>query len=126
MARPTKYTPELVERAKAYLTDFESQNSAVIPSHAGLANYLEVRRETLYDWAKQKNKAEFSNILGEILAKQEEMTLNGGLSGTFNASIAKLLLGKHGYSDKQDTQLTGAQGGPVAITYEGVKSDGKR
>ena len=43
------------------------------------------------------------------------MLANSGLKGDTNASITKLLLTKHGYSDKVENALTGADGGPVQI-----------
>ena len=47
------------------------------------------------------DKEEFSAIVAEILALQERTLLKGGLTEDFNASITKLLLTKHGYSDSQ-------------------------
>ncbi len=110
--RPTKYTPELLEKARAYLTDYE-HHKAQFPSHIGLSLYLNINKDTLYDWAKQKNKKEFSDILCQILQIQHEMLIGGGISGEFNSNITKLVLGKHGYHDKQDQTLTGAEGQPL-------------
>ena len=103
--RPTKYTDETNDTARAYLDGGYMAEGSVIPSVAGLALLLGVARNTIYDWASQEDKLEFSNILDDILSKQEILLINSGLTGDFNASIAKLALGKHGYSDKveQDT-----------------------
>ena len=38
-----------------------------------------------------------------------------GLKGDFNSTITKLVLGKHGYHDKQDVGLTGG----VNVIIEG-------
>ena len=102
--RPTKYTPELLEAAQEYLENYIEAGD-VIPSIAGLAVVLKVRRETLHVWAKEQGKEEFSNMLGDLLAKQESVLMNNGLDGTFNSNITKLVLGKHGYHDKQDTHV---------------------
>ena len=110
MGRPTLYSSDKLSKAEAYLTDFTGQNNAVIPSIAGLATYLEVSRDTIYEWAKDEEKSAFSDILGKILSKQEELALNGGLTGDLNATIVKLLLGKHGYSEKQDTTVANPHG----------------
>ena len=79
-----------------------------LPSIAGLAVYLGVSRTCIYEWRDAEGEArtdlhdEFSYILDAILAEQEKRLINNGLSGTYNANIAKLALGKHGYSDKTD------------------------
>jgi len=57
-------------------------------------------------WASE-GKGEFSDILEAINEKQELVTFNGSLLGDLNPTIAKLLLGKHGYHDKQDTTTEG-------------------
>jgi len=105
VARPTKYTPELLEKANQYLEDWRTLGD-MIPSHEALAMYLNLNRSTLYDWREHEDKAEFSNILDQILTMQHRELMNNGLSGDFNAAITKLALGKHGYSDKVDSDVT--------------------
>ena len=102
VGRPTKYTPELLSRAREYLSGAWQGTGSVIPSHQGLALYLEITKTCLYDWAKQEDKAEFSAILDNIMTVQHEVLINKGLTGDFNSNITKLALGKHGYTDKQD------------------------
>lgn len=99
MARPTKYNDVLLEKAKGYISQY-SLLGDVIPSIAGLSSYLEVNRSSLYEW--EKNYPEFSDILRAIKSEQEQVLLNSGLKGDFNSAITKLVLGKHGYHDKQD------------------------
>lgn len=41
-------------------------------------------------------------ILERIGATQEVVLLNGGLTGEMNSNIVKLVLGKHGYNEKQN------------------------
>ena len=96
--RPTKYTPELLEECHRYLTDYNT-----LPSIAGLAIRLGISRETLQAWARDNDKEEFSHIYTQLLAKQEDELIRNGLMGHFNASITKMILTKHGYSDKVDT-----------------------
>jgi hypothetical protein len=96
--RPTKYTPELLEECHRYLTDYNT-----LPSIAGLAVRLGIARETLQAWARDNDKEEFSHIYTQLLAKQEDELIRNGLMGHFNASITKMILTKHGYSDKVDT-----------------------
>ena len=102
MARPTKATPELAERAKAYVEGEYLNDGDVIPSVVGMALYLGVGVRTLHDW-KEQDRQGFSHILEQCLAKQHKITLNGGLKNEFNANICKLLLGKHGYKDQAET-----------------------
>lgn len=110
MARPTDYSPEIVAKARDYLTNFEGHGD-VVPTIAGLADTLGISRETIYDWSSQEEKAEFSDIVEAIRGKQERVLANKGLKGDFNPTIAKLMLTKHGYSDKQE--LAGPGGEPL-------------
>jgi hypothetical protein len=41
------------------------------------------------------------------LSTQERILVSKGLKGEFNSNIAKLALGKHGYTDKQDVTSDG-------------------
>lgn len=104
--RPTKYTPNMVKQAAYYLDHFNDEDIGdEIPSVAGLADYLSISRDTVYEWAKDEGKAEFSDILVNILSRQEKVLINKGLNNQFNSNITKLVLGKHGYHDKQDTHV---------------------
>lgn len=97
--RPTDYSDEKATKARLYLECYEDEGH-VVPSIAGLALYLEQGRRTLYSWGEAHE--EFQHILEAIGAKQEQEALSKGLKGDWNATIVKLLLGKHGYSDKQE------------------------
>lgn len=101
IGRPTDYTEELLSAARDYLENYEEHGDA-IPSIAGLSVHIKKARSTIYAWRDEEGKEEFSDILDEILSKQEQVLINKGLTGDFNASITKLALGKHGYTDKQD------------------------
>jgi len=103
--RPTKYSEEVVETAEDYIVNFSNYGDA-IPSVVGLAVALETHRDTIYAWAKEEGKEAFSDIVKRLSTNQERKLLNGGLDNSFNPTIAKLLLGKHGYSDKQETDIT--------------------
>jgi hypothetical protein len=107
--KPTKYNADTVSKCKQYLKDYETP----IPSVAGLAIYLGVSRSSIYEWAKVEGREEYSDILEQILATQEQVLFSKGLTNDFNATIVKLALGKHGYHDKADTTLSGPSGGPV-------------
>lgn len=110
--RPTKYNANILKRTKEYLNNYMDDGD-IIPSVAGLSCVLGIGRNTIYDWATHEEKAEFSNILDKIHAKQEQKLLMGGLTGDFNSTITKLMLTKHGYSDKVDQALSGPGGGAI-------------
>ncbi len=115
--RPTKYTDELVEKAKAYITDYAIYGD-VIPSIAGLSSALKVSRSILYKWEEEKQ--DFLDILREIKAEQEKVLLNKGLIGDFNSAITKLVLGKHGYHDRQDLDITGDMSINIGKEFDGA------
>jgi len=107
--RPTDYTPEIVEKAKAYLkwcVDIFEDNKTVvnIPSIEGLSVATGITRETIYQWENEEGKEQFSDIIKEIRSEQAKRLLNNGLAWTYNPTIAKLMLTKHWYSDKQETE----------------------
>ena len=110
--RPSVYSVETLKITKDYLETYEQQGDK-IPSVAGLAVVLGVRRETLHVWAKEEGKEEFSNILACLLAKQENILINRGLDGDFNPAITKLILGKHGYHERRETEISGKDGKPI-------------
>ncbi len=107
MARPTDYTADMLALAGGYLEDCKT--NARLPQVAGLALYLDVARSTLYLWAEQH--PEFSDILEKVMASQEVNLVDGGIHNKFNPTITKLMLGKHGYHDKQE--ITGKDGAPL-------------
>jgi len=124
MARPTDYNNSILVRARKYLAQAEDEEQQQLtglsvkgtelyknklrvnlPSIEGLALYLGIDRSTIYDWESQEDKGEFSNIIGELRAKQARELINKGLSGDYNPTIAKVLLSKHGYKEEKDINL---------------------
>lgn len=102
--RPTKYTPELLEKAYLYVQGAWKDGTDAIPSHIGLKKFLGISRETLYKWRKENNKKEFADLLDECMDEQQNELIQGGLIGRLNSNITKLVLGKHGFHDKQDIE----------------------
>lgn len=112
MARPTDYNPEILVKSLEYLKTLPEDE--VVHSIEGLACYIDVSRKTIYNWADQH--IEFLYIVDNVLEKQAKTLANKGLSNEFNASITKLMLTKHGYVDKAETDnkhrvepITGAE-----------------
>lgn len=112
--RPTDYNQDIVEAAWKYLNDYSEVHGHAIPSIVGMCKVLKRGKSTIYDWANDENK-DFSDILAACNELQELALLNGGLDGTLNSNIVKLTLGKHGYHDKQDTNLGGQKDNPVKV-----------
>lgn len=116
MARPTDHSKEVEKKAWDYVDNYEDHGHA-FPSVVGLCKVLNRGKSTLYDWAGDESKG-FSDILAAIKENQELVTFNKAMTGEYNATIAKLLLGKHGYHDKQDSTLSGVDGNPIEIDHQ--------
>ena len=123
--RPTDYSPELVAKASEYLDKYEEQGD-MIPSVVGLCKYIGRSRACIYRWAEQEDKKEFSDILDDINETQSRVLINKGLSGDFNSNITKLVLGKHGYHDKQDSTLSAPDGSPVVFNINPVSPNASK
>lgn len=109
--RPTKCTEELLKKARHYIDHFEEYGDPV-PSIEALAFELGISRSTAYDWASKPDHP-FSDILERCNQRQTRTLFRGSLMGDMNANIAKLMLGKQGYSERHMQELTGANGGAI-------------
>jgi hypothetical protein len=114
MARPTKLTKELVDKAAKYIgeTMMGGLYAGDLPMVAGLAIYLGVSRDSIYEWSKKRDKyteleRTFSDIVEDILTWQEYKLAGKSLKGEYNPTIARLLLNsKHGYVESTKTDVT--------------------
>tara|TARA_R110000868_G_scaffold407688_1_gene689373 strand:- start:560 stop:994 length:435 start_codon:yes stop_codon:yes gene_type:complete len=116
--RPIEYNEGLIEKTKQYLdlcedeimeyhktrgdnsNSFERIINVKLPSIEGLALYLGIHKDTIYDWCKKYPN--FSDVIDQLRAKQAQTLINKGLSGDYNSTIAKVLLTKHGYREGMD------------------------
>jgi hypothetical protein len=130
--RPTDYGEDILVKSINYLdscedelrkfisqqgegyTKYEEKLKVNLPTIEGLARYLQIHRSTLYAW--QKEHEEFSDIIEQLQQKQVERLLSNGLSGDYNSTIAKVLLTKHGYTDKQEIDQKTEHSGTVGFT----------
>ena len=101
VGRPTLLTDELI--SKAY--DYISERPDLVPSVVGLCVHIGVAKTTIYRWIEE-DCLEFKDILGAIAELQELKLITGGLSSEFNPTITKMMMTKHGYSDKLETDVT--------------------
>lgn len=128
--RPTKYDGEkTIERVQAYLdachdeeTEFHATRGEKsdtyqrlvrvrIPTIEGLALALDLHKDTLYQWKSEY--PDFSDVIDKAMKIQANRLMENGLNGTYNPTIAKVLLAKHGYRD--GIEMTGANGGAIEI-----------
>lgn len=107
MGRPVEYSDQVLTDSFQYIQscgnewDTKAERyKCNLPSIEGLALHLEIHRSTVYDW--QKKYPEFSDIIETLLQKQAQLLINSGLEGTYNPTISKVILTKHGYTDKQE------------------------
>ena len=112
MAQEIKYRSEMIDKAYEYINNYDSdEHGDTIPQFASLALVLGIHRDTLYDWAKNPEKYPgMSDVMKDLKAKQERVLLNQGLKGGFKGDITKLILSKHGYSDKIQQEITSPDG----------------
>lgn len=116
MSRPSTYTDAKRKQAEDYLAGGYADHGDVIPSVAGLAHFLGVSRECLYEWARQYPR--FSDTLRLLQAAQERETLNRGLVGDFNATLCKLILANHGYGERVAQEHSGPGGATMPTRVE--------
>lgn len=101
--RPRIYNAGTLIKARRYVNAKYPNAEEAIPTVDGLAVYLGVARETIYAWSKEPDKKEFSDTVRTLLTKQGRTLQNGGVSGSFNPTITKLILGtNHGMREKVD------------------------
>lgn len=124
--RKSKLTDELKTKARNYELVFREEGD-IIPSIEGLAYYLNIARSTLYKY--EDEDTEFSDIVERIRTLQGKMLISGGLVGDFNASITKVILTKHDYSDKQEIDHKSSDNSMksmptrIEIVAPGIKKD---
>lgn len=111
--RPSKYTPELLEKATHYVENYKEYGDAV-PTIVALCLEIDVAYSTAFEWSRDPNKPEFSNIYLRLESFQHRALVNGGLAGGFNSAVTKMMMTKHGYSDRQEVEHSG--GVTVEIT----------
>lgn len=125
MGAPTKYTPKMQAKAEDYLAHYADYGD-VVPTLIGLAYHLCVANMTVYNWATEDNP-KFLGVFTRVQQLQHNKLVNGGLMGDLNPAITKMMLTKHGYSDKTVQEVSGPNGGPVqssvTFNFTGVNAD---
>ena len=114
--RPTIYKPIMIAWLAKYIEDCPN----VVPSQVGFCLASGITQSRIKAWkaivykdleperkAKYPRLDEFQTMLAELQAFQEQTALDRGADSTWNSTIAKLVLAKHGYHDKVDKHLSG-------------------
>jgi len=121
--RPTTWNKELEKKAWEYIEGAWETEGHAFPSAIGLCSYIERGKTLIYRWAHDP-KTQFRDILDTIKEKQELVAWNRGMRGDYNANLTKLLLGKHGYHDRQELDHQSKDGSmsPDGLTLEQRKN----
>ncbi len=91
---------------------------------------MDIRRATVYDWCKgtefetEAEKAireDFSYIVDRVRREQAKKLINNGVGGLYQAKVAGMILSKHGYAEKTETDIT--SGGEKIATQSTVLPD---
>ncbi len=102
VGRPTKYTPDMPAKVDEYLKTCGREQTS-LPIIEGFAIFLNVHKDTLYEWAKKY--PEFSDALDKIRIYQKKQLIDDGIYGgkEVNSTIVKLLLmNNHGMMERKD------------------------
>lgn len=108
VGRPSKYDDKVQAMAEDYVENFKDYGD-VVPTLAALALHVGVSIPTLYAWAKDDNP-EFLYVFNRLELLQHKSLVNGGLAGGFNPAVTKMMLTKHGYSDRQEIDHQSSDG----------------
>lgn len=119
IGRPTKYSKEIIEKARQYVEGGYIECGDPVPTLAGLALELGIHKDTVFDWEKQESKAAFSELVSRVRLQQERDLVRGGLNGKFNPKIAGLMMSKHGYKESEEAEQT--QSAPIQINFTEAK-----
>jgi len=110
--RPTTYNEKII--ALAY--DYIENCTDVVHSVVGLCIHMGRAKGLVYEWIKDPEKEELNDIVKIVNELQEQKLINGSLSNTMNAQIAKMMLSKHGHVERKEVDNTSSDGSMSNIT----------
>ena len=116
--RPSEYKPEYVEKVDEYIQLSLKQNKTTteLPTLVGLAIYFDKVVNTLKNWGKEH--PEFLTALRKLQAYQKRELINRGLLGTYNSTIAKLILSSNHMMTERIDQTSGDEPMREPLTEE--------
>lgn len=120
---PSLYKPSFCDKADEYIQQcqdsyeefhktrgkdsdtFERIPTVQLPKFEGFARFIGVSYDTLMEW--QRIYPDFKVAMGRIKELQKERLMDKGLAGTYNSTIAKLILSaNHGVNEKTESTVT--------------------
>lgn len=117
--RPVEWTDELIEEMADKFKEWMSRKNSLWYEDFALEMGLDP--DLLSVWAKQNEK--FAGVYKKSKFWQKSLLIRGGLLNKFNANITKLVLfNTCGWSDKQETKVSGDAANPLAFLIN--KMDG--
>jgi DNA-packaging protein gp3 len=118
--RPRKYTLDDIERFADELVDWMKNESRFWFKDFCLERGIDP--DLMSKWARENDNFNIAYKLAKGL--QESRIFKGSMTDTFNAGMAKFaLMNNHGWSDKQETKVSGDAVNPLAFVLEQI--DGK-
>ena len=114
VGHPIEYTPERIQEIKEAMERYIDENS--VPIVAEFAYLQRIRRQKLYEIP------ELADTLERLINKKESQLEKGGLSNVLNASMAKFSLAQLGWSEKQETKVTGDIPVSISAKIEEIKA----
>lgn len=114
VGRPIEYTPERIQEIKEAMERYIQETD--VPIVAEFAYLNNIRRAILYEIP------ELSYTVGKMIDKKESQLERGGLTGEYNASMAKFSLAQLGWSEKQETKVTGDIPVSISAKIEEIKA----
>lgn len=140
VGRPSDYRDEYVQQMLDYFNpethtsvkvDKEGKASiSPLPLLSGFAWKLGVTRQTLHNWAHERDEAgnyirpDFFDAYTRCRDAQEVILASGGLMGLYNASFAGLTAKNIlGWRDKQDLEHSGPGGTPMVFKITQDEAD---
>jgi len=105
VGRPTKYKPEIIKKTEKYFRD-PSIAEDPVATISGLCCYLDVSRDTIYEWRGKYKK--FSDTLKAGECFQEKQFMQRLLDKeTFTPGLIFAAKNVLGWSDRRDIRQTG-------------------
>jgi hypothetical protein len=114
VGRPTKYDPKFIDKIDEYLAT-TGREQTELPTIEGFALYIDVSRDSIYEWMKEYK--EFSDTIKKLEDKQKNQLINDGLYGgkEVNPGMAIFLLkANHKLIETSHTDITSG-GQPIPI-----------
>jgi hypothetical protein len=115
VGRPSKYTPDMPDRCRAYIKNYASFGNR-LPAQPGFGLTVGVSEKTVANWGKEH--PEFLLALEELHSAQHQILLDKGLGCEFSSTITKLVLSSnHGYKERTDTTTADEKIQPQCVSF---------